>query len=399
MRVTTAAGQAFAETKLIDKYGNTSMKFPYYGTYQIGFTKPDKPVINEPVQGYRKPSSYACPAFSSSTGAYGTRGIPVRYSISGKSQGWEMEGSLITRVQTFDNTPNANNVRMKVLNNLRSEVLDVAMVLAEISGTANTLANNLVRIGRSMDAIKRRKPESFYFLLNGRRRDNRRPTDKFLRETAGAYLEWKYGVMPIVYDVQGACKALDMSADGSLFDNPPLLVARARDVNTDTRAAQITIAEASGDRRNTSIPVTVRSEYKARLDYRVSGDLLRGLNRYGIGLGSVATVLFDRTPFSFVLNMAVPIAELIKAWTALAGVDVVGYCETVHRTTQVRAMGLPVTLRGAPVQAMVEECNIVDWYRQAYSAVPMPLPYVRNPVRVGNAATVLALFTQLRKPE
>lgn len=311
---------------------------------------------------------------------------------------WKFEGtSQLGLAPSYDH-PNINNVRMKLLNNVRAEVLDVAMVLAEISGTANTLSTNLLRLARSMDAVKRRKPESFAFLLTGRRRDNRRPTDKFLRETAGTYLEWKYGIMPTVYDIEGACKGLDMSADGSLFDNPPLLVARARDLNIRSVTQQVDIVEAAGGSARASLDYTTRSEIKARCDYRVSGEGLRGLNRYGIGLGSVATVLFDKTPFSFVLNMALPIAELIKAWTALAGVDVVGYCETHYQQTEVKPQSTVTRIRGIDTVVKIHEQKVTSWRRDAFPRVPMPMPYLRNPVKVGNLSTVLALFTQMRKP-
>lgn len=411
MRVITAVGNPVGRTIMTRKpyTGPVDDIYDHQFSYSVGFTKPDKPTINPKVDGYRKPSSYACPAIREGVGWNswpGRNWVPLVYGLEGGSGPtgpgqleWKFMGRHVTRVPVFSNTPNVNNVRMKVLNNLRSEVLDVAMVLAEIRSTANTLTNGLLRVARSMDAIKKRKPENFFYLLNGRRRDNRRPTDKFLRETAGIYLEWKYGIMPTVYDIRGACKGLDMAAEGSLFDNPPLLVARARDINTDTRNCSMTLAESAGDSRVVSVPVTVRSELKARLDYRVSGDLLRGLNRYGIGLGSVATVLFDKTPFTFVLNMALPIADLIKAWTALAGVDVVGYCETTHVTTTVEAGSYPVTLRGVPLEAKLEEYSDVAWHRNAFGTVPMPVPFIRNPVKVGNLATILALFTQLRKPE
>lgn len=377
-----------------------------------GFTKPDSVKINKPVDGYRKPSSYNCPAFSKTQFHCDIGMDPTRIFNANGTQEMYFEGGLVGRVDMSSLSPNdhnVNNVRMKLLNNVRAEVFDVAMVLAEISGTADTLGTNLLRLARSLDQVKLRKPDSFWYLLNGKRRDGRRPTDRFLRESAGTFLEWKYGIMPTVYDIQGACKALDMNEDGSLFDNPPLLVARAVDRSTISRGSarvSYTLPGSGGTSADLSVGTTIIDELKARLDYRVSGEGLRALNRYGLGLGTVATVAFDKTPFSFVLNMAVPIAELIKAWTALAGVDVVGYSETRYRR---------VDLHESPVQlvqpwwlsdvqkisAVVkkQEKAFVDFVRTAHATVPMPLPFVRNPVKLGNIQTVLSLFTQLRGQE
>lgn len=372
-------------------------------------TKP--PLTRNPkVNGYRKPSSYVRSVQTKTTGMYPTSGnmllVPYEYEGTFYSKG--RPGYPLYRycrmsaaVTWPDNRPNINNVRMKLLNNIRSEVLDVAMVLAEIQGTAQTLGNNLVRLARSLDQVKLRRPDSFYYLLNGRRKDNRRPTDKFLRETSGAFLEWKYGIMPTIYDIQGACKGLDMNEDGSFFDNPPLLVARAVDRNTSTFSVPVDIVGPGISHRDT-VDVSVTSELKARCDYRVEGEGLRGLNRYGLGLGTVGTVLFDKTPFSFVLNMAIPIADLIKAWTALAGVSVVGYSETLYREAHIEAKTINIPSSPRDTGLLICETEnvkkISEMARTAFDRVPMPVPYVRNPVKVSNAMTALALFTQLRKP-
>lgn len=411
MQIITAVARGVAEeTRFRPNTGEALPSVTKHMLIKSGFTKPDKPINNPLVAGYRKPSSYNCPAFTvSPDGRTLPNAIGAKWSISGVTFRGNPANSGYTQYTHTGNgcgtgifsapVSNVNNLRMKLLNNIRSEVLDVAMVLAEMKDTADTIGNGLMRIARTMDMVKRRKPDSFYYLLNGRRKDNRRPTDKFLRETAGAYLEWKYGIMPTVYDVRGACKALDMNETGSFFDNPPLLVARAKDVVQGTGSGSFVLAAASGG-FTTTLDIEYYTERKARCDYRVSGEGLRGLNRYGLGLGTIATVAFDKTPFSFVLNMAIPIAELIKAWTALAGVDVVGYCETLYQKAKVKEQTRVGHIQNGPVTFNVKDSpERIGFERRAYASPPMPLPYVRNPIKVGNAATVLALFTQLRDQE
>lgn len=382
--------------------------------YATGFHKPDTAVHNPLVNGYRKPSDYSCSAFSTlDTTTYSDRWTIVPYNVeafdetsvydwwSGKfiQHFTRSTGTGVYPLVLPDRDLNANNVRMKVLNNVKDEVLDVAMVLAEISGTVDTVGGNLLRIARSLDAVRKGKPESFMYLMHGRRRDGRRPTDKFLRETAGTYLEWKYGIMPTILDVQGATEALDINSNGSLFDNPPLMVARAVDKSTRTINSTIRVKRAGSSSVSVPVSVTVKNELKARLDFSVRGDALRGLSRYGLGLGTVATVAFDKTPFSFVLNMAVPIAELIKAWTALAGVDVMGYCETYYEEATINSAKSVLPIQGIMTVVDIEQRkkHWTNWSRKAYREVPMPIPFVRNPVKPGNLATVLSLFTQLRK--
>lgn len=381
-------------------------KYENSGKYHAFLRKPDKPIINQPEQdGFRKPSGYYMRLISN----YGENQFPVLFDLSGGGVNPDFPGRhTISGTQTgplsTGSLPDSgNNVRMKLLNNVRNEVFDVAMVLAEISKTADTLSNNLLRLGRSLEQIRFRKPDSFYYLLNGKRHDKRRPTDKFLRESAGVFMEWKYGIMPTVYDIQGATKALDMNKDDSFWERPPILVARATDRTTSTGSSLIPLTMTGllgfpSSRGYGRVDWVRKTEHKARLDYSVTGEGLRGLNRYGLGLGSIPTVLFDKTPFSFVLNMAIPIAELIKAWTALAGVTIRGYSETRYTSTEITGgTHVNVSPKGPVVIVNAKPVKPVPVFtRTAYKTVPMPMPYVRNPIKLGNIQTVLALFTQLR---
>lgn len=384
--------------------------------HHFGMVKPD-PVVNpKDEDGFRRPSGYK-PTFSSTlqTDSYpvqqdryvlpctihgeghepsSTAGYGFRYRMSG-----QILASNNGNVNPFP-APQYDYLRTKVLNNVKGEVLDVAMVLAEMQGTTNTLMDGLMRVARSMDNVKRRKPDAYSYLTFGRRLRGRRVTDAFLRDTAGEFLAWKYGVMPTVMDIQGAAKALDMNEDGSLWDNPPLLVGRASIIDDLTRDIETSFRYPGGSGYTEKVPWRVRQELKARIDYTVEGEGLRGLNRYGIGLGTIPTLLFERTPFSFVLNMAIPIADMIKAWTALAGCDVRGYSETLYREISFPAYLAVKPWRGG--QAIIEGRPVQKAYwsfaRSGGTSVPMPMPFVRNPIKVGNAATVLALFTQLRRP-
>lgn len=369
-----------------------------------GFIKPDKTIVNIPDEyGYRNPSPYACPWYGElfvvgNVGGYGVMDPGTSWAMQVSKQG-DFLGS-IHLPQLSKERPDL--LRMKLLNNIKDEVLDIAMVLAEMKSTTNMLSGALYTLGRSLKAVKDRKPQHFSYLMHGRRKDNRRPTDKFLRETAGVYLQWKYGVTPTLLDIQGATRALDMNEDGSFFDNPPLMVARAN-VTTETPIGlQCHGVLAGSGGYGFSVPCILKREQKARCDYEVTGEGLRGLNRYGLGLGTVATVLWDKKPFSFVLDMAFPVADMIKAYTALGGVSVKGYSETFHdsvihkeRTIDIlRNSYIPETVITVEKQGVLG----TTWERGTHTRPPFPVPFLRNPIKASNISTVLALFTQLRKP-
>lgn len=318
---------------------------------------------------------------------------------------YTFRGEQIVEAKTLANNPHSpenlfknkqDELRTKLLINAKDEILDVAMVLAEMRGAASVISNGLYRVGRGLDSLRLRRPENFRYLLTGQfGTDGRRPTDKFLRQTSDVFLEWKYGIMPTMYDIEGASKALDANEDGSLWDNPALMVARASLAGK----SSFDVLLESGVRSKLH---KVRTDWNchARLDFSVEADLVRGLSRYGIGLGSVATVALERTPFLFVLNMGLPIIDLVKAWQGLAGVTQRGYSETYYCKQTVEKGEMPF--------AGNSDAPIVEWddtplhpvyIRKAYKTVPMPGLHLKNPINTGNLSTVLALFTSLRKPE
>lgn len=409
---TSAVSGTIRETRELSEVPNPRVYYDMSREFSAtsGFTKPE--VTRNPlVNGFRSPSSYA-PTYWVKGKDGTTRANHVfGWDFEGSPQisfnnGYNAERGVITSIMSGSGgyaasvafpSVNVNEVRMKILNNVKDEVFDAAMVLAEMQGTVATLSGNLNRVGRSMLALKKGNPKSFFYLLTGRTRDNRRPTQKFLKETAGLFLEWKYGITPTLLDIQGACRGLDMNADGSFWDIPPLLVARSNRTVTDTINQKVALTSAGGVDKEVSVPCVVKTTYKARIDYRIKHEGLYGLNRYGIGLGSVATVLWDRHPFTFVLDMVIPIADIVKAWSALSGTEVVGYCETLYRELTSAEFSGTTTFQGYPGKYTVLPSKHTSFRRDAFPEPPMPVPYVRNPIKTGNLATVLALFTQLRK--
>lgn len=366
--------------------------------------------------GFRAPSSYTAKVTCQASEGYnrvpvGTATVvPAQYpSPWGFDYEWSGNQMLIWEKDMSKNqNPGFNQtqaLRTKILNNVQDEIVDVAMVLAEIGATASTGAGLMLRIGRSMQAIARKDMRVFEKLWNGKHPTDAagkplrgRYLDRFNRQASGMYLEWKYGIMPTVYDLQGITKGLDANEDGSLWGYPPLLVARAVNSSVETYEARGYVHEAGGTTPPVKYIVKDTCTHKARLDYRVESDLMRGLNRYGLGLTSVATVAWDKTPFSFVFDMVMPIAQIIKAWGAMAGVNPAGYCETWHVKREL-ALAATTTPNGRGGAIDVCKLDLEDELilnRTAYPSVPMPLPFIKNPVKVGNIATVLSLFTQLR---
>lgn len=394
---------------------------------------------NTAVNGYRNPSSYQTsidfPSISHST----VKGPVVVctgeiHEVSPNWPDWtrRITGSGIAQVVGVPGYIQANynseqELLHKVLLKARDEVWDVTMTFGELQATANGVGTMLNRLGRSMQMVSHKDARAFNYLWNGtlprtykgrevspkqmlRRGISLEQTspltgrrlDNFNRNVSSMWLEWKYGITPTLIDIKGACKALDIAEKGSLWENAPVVTKRAQVIHnhSENTEARLQVSQRAITKR---VTVKFKDTYKARLDYRITGDAMRGLNRLGIGLSSVVTLAWDKKPFSFVFDMAVPIASTIKASTALDGCTPVGYCRTIHRETTIdsdstflykvddpynRGSGIFVGPKWVVPSIMV---------RSASASPPIPLPFVKNPLKAQNMMTVLSLFTQLRK--
>lgn len=288
---------------------------------------------------------------------------------------------------------NRQDVLHRLYSNVHAEKMDVSMALAEFGQSVNTFQTAAMRVLRSMDTVRLKHRRSFDYLMHGRVTD-RRITDAFLRDTQSIYLSWKYGINPTLSDIRGFTEMWDPDATDPSINGAFFLTARASSKSKRLTTCRVEVTQSTAATGN--VPAEIVNEIAMRLDYRINNSTLRGLNRYGIGLTSLPTVVFDKTPFSFVLNMLVPISETIKAWGATQGTSTLGFTETDYQSLNLR-YGSFSSANGAVIGVTPQ--SYVNMVRRAGPNGPPAYPYVRNPVKTGNLASVLALATTLRKPE
>lgn len=402
MARTVVKRSGYAERLLFNQLSGTTIS-DARGWHQTSWTRSDIQRQSPDRYGYRMPTAYTSQEDNRGwlgfhTGYRHERGVTWLFPTQvARGTGWVVPG-LPDLSQ-----PNANQLWMQIRNKVADEVVDVAMAVAELQSTADTLTGLLNRVGRSMLNFRKRNPYAYDFMWNGRLPRDRsgrvlrgRRADRFLRTTAGAYLEWKYGIMPTVYDVAGLCAGLDMTSNGKFFRNAPLLTAKSGIVEKVEDNVALTSSNFGGEG---AVSVSGAHGIVGRCDYMVKGEGLHGLNRFGLGLTTLATIAYDKTPFSFVFNMVVPMAEIIKAWGALTNVEVVSYSETRFTNLTFAKGSLSRIRNGDFVEAITIDYGGGSYRhmnRVVRDHVPLPMPFLRNPVKTGNLATVLSLFTSLR---
>jgi hypothetical protein len=209
--------------------------------------------------------------------------------------------------------------------------------LAELRETLGFLRNPLGALRKSVARARRNKRK-----LERQRKRARNPNSDYWRNRLGEYhakqtltvaeflstnwLSYRYGMMPLVYDVQDAAKAV-----AYLGVNPKRHTARARETHNQTTTG---IDMVSAFRFNvsreieTETTITVRAGVLYELDVR---------NSFGLGLSEIPIAAWEVVPYSFVSDWFVNFGDFLRAITPKGGVNVLAEWTTVERRQVSRA--------------------------------------------------------------
>lgn len=217
------------------------------------------------------------------------------------------------------------------------------------------------------------------------------------------WLEYRYGIMPLVYEIEGVVKALGSKvAVGRL-------TARGKTSWEDSETSTINIVGTSGYYPSMSFVTTTRitAKYSAGFLYE---PLLQGTAAtLGLHLSHVPEAMFELTRLSFVANWFMDLSESIRALTASVRGDVKGGWLTrryeISSISSVNYTGMPATTVmvggvAKPVQWSIvsQEGAMVTATRSVVQRVPLTsviprLPSVRlhmTPARVADAIALTA---------
>lgn len=209
----------------------------------------------------------------------------------------------------------------KALLKIADQKVNLAENLATIGQTARLFANSAKELAQFLRMVER--DHSFQPWLNRTLRDCMRNGPKGM---AQKYLEYVYGWKPLVQDVFALYKQLTGHSLQSM-----LLHAKG----TSTRQAQSGVISRS-DLSNATIEAgpmtdyaTVRCNIWARVDPNWAG--MRALNQ--LGLINPLSLIWEITPWSFVVDWVLPIGSVLSAMSAPAGLIFVDGSVAVKRKT------------------------------------------------------------------
>lgn len=193
----------------------------------------------------------------------------------------------------------------------KASVFDALTTIAEAKEAAvllKTTSERLFRLAQRVRDVALRAYWDVFRRLRGRPYAVRkRAADKaYAQAFANAWLEYRYGWLPLVYTVQDAIKALESKySEGSTIRERSSTTVSLNDSGTSSTSDGVTTAS------YTSIITGYRT-------YRAVAFAIVESNKVKFGFDPLITA-WERAPFSFVVDWFIDVNSWLQAWTPFAG--------------------------------------------------------------------------------
>lgn len=287
-----------------------------------------------------------------------------------------------------------NKVQQQVLQNLKGSDINLAQFVAERNQTARTIAEAIRRIAKARSALNKGKFKDAAQALGLTLTKNLSKKEKAWRQSMSlsrGWLELQYGWRPLVNDIYGGVALLKRS-----HDNTGYMVFHARG----SLSSSWQIESDATTRRvveNTSVAATKKITLKVKRVNPLLGTLS------SMGLTNPATIAWELTPYSFVVDWALPIGSFISQLDASLGYTFVDACVTTFKKQTYDAMGFsPKTLPSGYAVIDIDlkqHAERVHVSRTSFTGFAdlISLPYFKDPMSVTHVANALALLRVSRR--
>nr|QIS88014.1 MAG: maturation protein [Charcot virus] len=240
--------------------------------------------------------------------------------------------AVYTRYYAYYRSPKSGDIRLwssmaggevdvpsEVFDSLYTEILaksneaiyDLASDIAEARETVDFLKKTIlsgIKLIKKLKTLRERMvdPEKEirdlvqWMKKTGRRSFSRREVPKHMDAAASYWLQYRYAVMPLMYSIQDALKAVRVSDD--------LMYQKFRAKRTDTSS--------SNQRLDTTFSLEKVTRYTARIYCRQTVDFAKLSNRFSL---FIPTAVWEVVPWSFVIDWFVNVGEAIQALRPFSG--------------------------------------------------------------------------------
>lgn len=254
------------------------------------------------------------------------------------------------------------------------------------------LSSTVISIAKAVRKFKNKNPKDWAQVL---KRDAARLKGKKLKDSSipGNWLSLQYGWKPAMSDLHGAVSDLnDRERDGDAYRATVYGKAYQKTVSSPVIQSYTNI--------KLETQQTVEDFCKVRLDYVMENPLLASLSQ--LGITNPLEVVWERVPYSFVVDWFLPIGAYLNSLDAALGWSFLGGSVTDFRRYKQVGTRLvphaPDSLSGRTWEVVLGQPSAFHWHgfamnRSVYGYSPLPgFPSFKNPLSTGHIANAMALL-------
>lgn len=272
-----------------------------------------------------------------------------------------------------------NRSLAECLVNLKQQDFHVGVFLAEARQTIDMFKSTANLIRKSVEEYKRREFHNWLIAKVWQGRVSRRDWCKI----PSSYLQMQYGWTPLLSDLFGAIHHLkkkerppSVIVTKTVGDEEHLYQDRTCVGGLTTRAHFIT------EQRCTTF-----------LSYGLKSPVLAELS--SLGLINPAEIIWEKVPYSFVVDWVVPVGTWLSSLTAPVGFEYLGGGQSLKATMKcesVRFLAKAANVLSYSIPQVTGKAE--SFARNCYGSQPFPGLYVKNPLSASHIASASALLLQ-----
>lgn len=212
--------------------------------------------------------------------------------------------------------PDFTNLEIKILNDVKGQTWNAPQTVIEGRKTLDMATNAVTRLGAGMHALKRGHFGEFASLFGlSNKRTERRYNARFGRDPSGAaaaaWMEGRYGWMPVLYDIHDAAATL---ADLLNTESGHWVKLSAREHQNVNESYSFTIEA------DPALPLRIDSATVRSLKMSIwYGRDVELAAPKALGLSNPAELAFELFPLSFVVDWFIPIGDYLSTFNATQG--------------------------------------------------------------------------------
>lgn len=211
-------------------------------------------------------------------------------------------------------------VRAECLAKVSDSDFNLGLALAEARQTGDLVAQSTITVLSVYKAVRKRQYKKALALLGIRGKRKRELLNSLSGTASSAWLQLSFGWLPLIADIYGAIETLTKSWN---FKSPILSATRTR---TFDNTGLVTLGSGQWLAEG-----KLETKLTVKLFYTIEDRLLYVMN--SLGLLNPLTIVWEKVPYSFVIDWFVPVGTFLSNLTGLVGCQYVSGYESIHTKT------------------------------------------------------------------